>query len=56
MYNAQMYAALHADKSPKAYSKRSVLGLACESIQFWLILMQAASVFVLALHVVRVVL
>ena len=31
MYNAQMYTTLHADNnySPKAYSKRSVLGLAC---------------------------
>ena len=44
MYNAQMYAALHTDNSPNVYSKHSVLGLACEST-FWLILMQPASVF-----------
>ena len=50
MYNAQMYAALHTDNSPNVYSKHSVLGLACEST-FWLILMQPASVFVLVLHV-----
>ena len=49
------YATLHADNSPKVYSKRSVLGLACEST-FWLIPMQPASAFVLAQHVVRVVL
>ena len=45
----------HRSVIVNAYSKRSVLGLACE-ITFWLIPMQPASVFVLALHVVRAVL